>query len=56
MNKMMMAFASGKPMVCNANMPYSEINRHYLGIDKVFENKNLDDIEDEIAEYIKSQM
>lgn len=37
MNKMMMAFASGKPMVCNANMPYSEINRHHLGIDKVFE-------------------
>lgn len=37
MNKMMMAFASGKPMICNANMPYSEINRHQLGIDKVFE-------------------
>lgn len=38
MNKMMMAFASGKPMICNADMPYSEINRHNLGIDKVFEN------------------
>ena len=36
MNKMMMAFASGKPMICNADMPYSEINRHQLGIDKVF--------------------
>ena len=36
MNKMMMAFASGKPMVCNANMPYSEINRHNLGVDRVF--------------------
>ena len=36
MNKMMMAFASGKPMICNANMPYSEINRHNLGVDKVF--------------------
>jgi hypothetical protein len=48
MNKMMMAFASGKPMVCNANMPYSEINRHYLGIDKVFETP------EEYAEAIKS--
>jgi glycosyltransferase involved in cell wall biosynthesis len=36
MNKMMMAFASGKPMICNADMPYSEINRHQLGVDKVF--------------------
>ena len=36
MNKMMMAFASGKPMICNANMPYSEINRNNLGVDKVF--------------------
>ncbi len=36
MNKMMMAFASGKPMICNADMPYSEIDRHQLGIDKVF--------------------
>ena len=36
MNKMMMAFASGKPMICNADMPYSEINRHNLGVDKVF--------------------
>lgn len=38
MNKMMMAFASGKPMVCNADLPYSEIKRHNLGIDKVFNN------------------
>lgn len=36
MNKMMMAFASGKPMICNADMPYSEITRHNLGVDKVF--------------------
>lgn len=36
MNKMMMAFASGKPMICNADMPYSEIIRHNLGVDKVF--------------------
>lgn len=36
MNKMMMAFASGKPMICNADMPYSEISRHQLGVDKVF--------------------
>lgn len=48
MNKMMMAFASGKPMVCNADMPYSEINRHQLGIDKVF------DTPEEYAEAIKS--
>ena len=47
MNKMMMAFASGKPMVCNADMPYSEINRHNLGIDKVFDNP------EEYAEAIK---
>lgn len=36
MNKMMMAFASGKPLLCNADMPYSEINRHHLGVDTVF--------------------
>lgn len=36
MNKMMMAFASGKPMICNADMPYSEITRHNLGIDRTF--------------------
>lgn len=36
MNKMMMAFASGKPMICNADMPYSEIKIHQLGIDQVF--------------------
>ena len=38
MNKMVMAFASGKPLVSNAGMPYSEIIRHDLGVDKVFEN------------------
>lgn len=48
MNKMMMAFASGKPMVCNADLPYSEINRHNLGIDKVFDNP------EEYAQAIKS--
>ena len=36
MNKMMMAFASGKPMICNAAMPYSEITRYNLGIDSQF--------------------
>ena len=35
---------------------FSEENLRNARIDKVFENKNLDDIEDEIAEYIKSQM
>lgn len=48
MNKMMMAFASGKPMVCNADMPYSEINRHNLGVDRVFNNS------EEYAKAIKS--
>jgi len=48
MNKMMMAFASGKPMVCNADLPYSEINRHNLGVDKVFNNP------EEYAQAIKS--
>lgn len=33
MNKMFMSFASGKPMVCNADLSYSEIKRHNLGID-----------------------
>ena len=48
MNKMMMAFASGKPMVCNADLPYSEINRHDLGVDKVFNTP------EEYAQAIKS--
>jgi len=38
MNKMVMAFASGKPIICNAGMPYSEIQRHNIGIDKAFIN------------------
>ena len=38
MNKMMMSFASGKPIVCNAGMHYSPIRDHNLGIDKCFEN------------------
>lgn len=36
MNKMFMAFASGKPVVCNAGMGYSIINKYNLGIDKEF--------------------
>lgn len=48
MNKMMMSFASGKPMICNADMPYSEINRHQLGLDKVFSTP------EEYAEAIKN--
>lgn len=47
MNKMMMAFASGKPLVCNADMPYSEINRHHLGVDAIFSTP------EEYAETIK---
>jgi len=34
MNKMFMSFASGKPMVCNADLSYSEIKRRNLGIDE----------------------
>lgn len=33
MNKMFLSFASGKPMVCNADLSYSEIKRRNLGID-----------------------
>ena len=36
MNKMMMSFASGKPIVCNAGMRYSPIRDNNLGIDQVF--------------------
>lgn len=36
MNKMMMSFASGKPMICNAGMRYSPIRERYLGVDKDF--------------------
>ena len=36
MNKMIMAFASGKPIVCNAGLRYSEIREFDLGIDKAF--------------------
>ncbi len=38
MNKMMMSFASGKPIVCNAGMRYSPIRDRDLGIDKVFKS------------------
>jgi len=37
MNKMMMSFASGKPIVCNAGLDYSDIVDYNLGVDKVFE-------------------
>lgn len=40
MNKMFMSFASGKPIVCNAGMKYSLINKYNLGIDKEFESIN----------------
>lgn len=33
MNKMFMSFASGKPIVCNADLRYSEIKRNHLGVD-----------------------
>ena len=38
MNKMFMSFASGKPIVCNAGLNYSLINKNNLGIDKEFES------------------
>lgn len=34
MNKMFMSLASGKPIVCNADLSYSEIKRNNLGIDE----------------------
>lgn len=36
MNKMMMSFASGKPIVCNAGMRFSPIRANNLGVDQVF--------------------
>lgn len=36
MNKMMLSFASGRPIVCNAGMKYSPIRDNNLGVDKVF--------------------
>ena len=36
MNKMFISFAAGKPIVCNAGMPYSPIRKHDLGIDRTF--------------------
>ena len=36
MNKMMMSFASGKPIVCNIGMRYSPIRDNKLGIDEFF--------------------
>ena len=48
MNKMIMSFASGKPIVCNAGMGYSPIRDRNLGIDKVFKSSK------EYAEAISS--
>ena len=36
MNKMFISFAAGKPIVCNAGMPYSPIRDYNLGIDQAF--------------------
>lgn len=36
MNKMFMAIASGKPILCNAGMGYSPIRSYNLGIDRYF--------------------
>lgn len=36
MNKMFMAIASGKPILCNAGMGYSPIRKYNLGIDQYF--------------------
>lgn len=38
MNKMFMAFAVGRPIICNAGMRFSPIRDHQLGLDKVFKN------------------
>ena len=36
MNKMFMAFAVGRPIICNAGMRFSPIRDNKLGLDKVF--------------------
>ncbi len=38
MNKMFMSFAAGRPIICNAGMPYSPIRDNNLGIDRAFSN------------------
>ena len=38
MNKMMMSYAIGKPIVCNVGMRYSPIKDNNLGIDRCFES------------------
>lgn len=38
MNKMFLALASGKPILCNAGMNYSLIRKYGLGIDEYFDN------------------
>lgn len=39
MNKMFMAMASGKPILCNAGMGYSPIKKYDIGIDQYFETR-----------------
>ena len=39
MNKMFMAMASGKPILCNAGMGYSPIRKYNIGIDQFFETR-----------------
>ena len=36
MNKMFMAMASGKPILCNAGMGYSPIRKYNIGVDQYF--------------------
>ncbi len=36
MNKMMMSFASGRPIVCNIGMRFSPISDNHLGVDQVY--------------------
>ena len=38
MNKMILAFASGRPILCNAGLRYSEIRDLNLGVDQYFED------------------
>lgn len=38
MNKMFMAFAVGRPIICNAGMRFSPIRDNQLGMDKVFKD------------------
>lgn len=38
MNKMFMAFAVGRPIICNAGMRFSPIRDNQLGVDKIFKD------------------